>query len=236
MLKRNKMKNLIAIACLFFLTNLLLAQDVSRELSSYSELSVSGGIDVELHTGSPRAVIEVKEGDLDKLKTTVENGKLIIKFEKKSWFFNWGNQKASIKLYGADRLNSISVSAGAAVESEFEIEAEEFSVSASSGADIEIDLDASYVSANASSGAAIEINGHASSFSASASSGGSIEAHEFESRKVNASASSGGGIKVWVTEEFAASVSSGGSVRYKGNPEHTDIDSGKYSGGNVSRL
>lgn len=230
------MKNLLAIICLFMFTNMLLAQDVTRELSSYTELSVSGGIDVELHPGSPKAVIEVKEGDLDKLKTTVENGKLIIKFEKKSWFFSWGDQHASIKLYGADRLSSISVSAGAEVESEFEIESEEFSVSASSGADLEIDLDARYVSASASSGGSIEINGHASSLSASASSGGSIEAHEFESSKVNASASSGGGIKVWVTEELAASVSSGGSVRYKGDPQHTDIDSGKYSGGNVSKL
>ena len=78
------MKNLLAIACLFLFTNMLLAQEVTRELSSFTELSVSGGIDVELHPGSPKAVIDLKEGDLDKLKTTVENGKLTVKFEKEA--------------------------------------------------------------------------------------------------------------------------------------------------------
>jgi len=131
--------------------------------------------------------------------------------------FRWSYQKTTIKPYGADLLSAISVSAP-------------------SGADVEIDLDASNVSASASSGESIEIEGHAGSLSADASSGGNIEAHNFESRKVKHPTLSGGGIKVWVTEGLAASVSSGSSVRYKGDPKHTDIDSGRYSGGNVWRL
>ena len=46
----------------------------------------------------------------------------------------------------------------------------------------------------------------------------------------------GGNAKVWATDSLEASSSSGGNVRYRGNPSEKDISSSKWSGGSAKSM
>ena len=69
-----------------------------------------------------------------------------------------------------------------------------------------------------------------------ASSGGNYNGRNFESKKVIVNASSGGSATVWATDSLKANASSGGSVKFKGDPKQRDIDVGKYSGGSIRQM
>lgn len=211
------------------------AQKTTRSLGQYNAVKVSGGIELILHDGQPKAEIEVRKGKLEDLKTELKKGTLHVKFEKKSWGWGSGSRKAVVDLYGAQSLNSIEVSAGADLRAELELRASEMELDASSGASMQLSLNNDLVGAQASSGGAIEIEGETGKIKLEASSGATIKANKLRSDEAFADASSGALIKLWAENYLQAEASSGGSVRYKGNPE-TDINVGKYSGGKVSKL
>ena len=212
------------------------AQKETRILDDYDAIKVSGGISLVLHEGSPKAVIELKKGDMEDLVVKVKDNTLHIKFEGNGWFGSGGNGKAHIELYGAHNIEELSASAGSSVNTESNISAHDFDLSVSSGALVDIDLECSDTDVSVSSGGHVKLAGKASGMDVSVSSGGGFKGVDFECKDVDASASSGGAAKVWATHSIDASASSGGSVKYKGNPSDKDIDVGKYSGGSVSAL
>ena len=211
------------------------AQDDVRRLSSFTELSVSGGITVDLFEGQPKAEIEMIKGDIDKLVTEVKGDKLKIYFDNGKWGWSNGNNKAKIKLYFRS-LDEISVSAGSSLEGHSLIKADRFDADASSGARMEISVEASSVDSDVSSGASTRISGSTKRLNVDVSSGGSFVGSDLEANDVDADVSSGGSVKVWAKKSLTADASSGGSIKYKGNPDKTNIDSGKYSGGSVRKM
>jgi hypothetical protein len=63
------------------------------------------------------------------------------------------------------------------------------------------------------------------------SSAGSMSAFDLECKRADLATSSAGSIKITVTEEIEAKASSGGNIRYKGNPDKKRVSSS--SGGSV---
>ncbi|NNE25603.1 MAG: DUF2807 domain-containing protein [Saprospiraceae bacterium] len=230
------MKRLLNTTLFIFLLALTSsAQDDVRRLSSFSELSVSGGITVDLYEGQPKAEIEMIKGDLDKLVTEVKGDKLKIYFDNGKWGWSNGNNKAKIKLYFRS-LDGISASAGCKIEGHSLITADRFDADASSGARMEVNVEASSIDSDVSSGASTYISGEAKRLSVDVSSGGSFVGSDLKANDVDADVSSGGSVKVWATKSLTADASSGGSIKYKGNPDKTNIDAGKYSGGSVRKM
>ncbi len=228
---KNTLLSLFFVACFSLV---LSAQDEVRQLSDFSSVSVSGGITVDLIHGSPKAEIDIVKGELDKLRTEVKGDHLKIYFENK-WGYNSGKRKANIDLY-FENLDEISVSAGARVECNETIKSSDFEVDASSGASLEVKVEAGDVESDVSSGASVYLHGKAKSLNVDVSSGASFKGSGLETAKVNADVSSGGNIKVWATKSLEADASSGGSISYKGNPEKTSIDAGKWSGGSIRKM
>jgi len=77
------------------------------------------------------------------------------------------------------------------------------------------------------------LEGKTSVLAAEASSAGDIDAYRLESESVRARANSAGSVKVTATKSLDARASSGGDVRYRGNPMKTNTDSS--SGGTVKK-
>ena len=232
------MKNYLILFCALCLSlNINAQKNGNRNLDDYRKLKVSGGISVELLSGNPSAEIEVTKGELDELLTEVKGDVLHIKFGKKG-LFNWNsdNRKAHIKLSGSLNLEAISASAGAYIGSVEVINSDEIDVDASSGGTIEIEIECIRATCNASSGGNLRVNGNSNSMKVQASSGGNYNGRNFESKKVIVNASSGGSATVWATDSLKANASSGGSVKFKGDPKQRDIDVGKYSGGSIRQM
>ncbi len=225
----------ITLFIALFVASNLQAQ-TTRTLESFKGLDVSGSINIEIvKSNTAKADITILKGEEANLITQVSKGTLKIKFAKDSGDSWGGGAKARITLY-TDKLESIEVSAGAAVESDVKWSSNNLSLEASSGARIYITSHSGKVKASASSGASIILFGTSDSMFASCSSGATVDASGMESQSVVAECSSGGAIKVHSVSSLSAEASSGGSIVYKGNPTDTDIKKDKYSGGNISAM
>ena len=224
------MKHLLLFINFLFLSISLTAQEESRQLDSFNELRANGDVVVELMTGkSNSAMVSVTSGDQSDVLTTVENGILRIKWKKN---VDSSNRTAKVKLYHSN-LNTIVANAGAKINSTEVITKDAFNVDASSGSKINVAVDCSSLEVECSSGAGITISGKATSQQVEASSGGSYKATDLITDTTNIEVSSGASAKVHATKNLNAEASTGGSVKYAGNPANKEIEENFYSGGSV---
>ena len=116
---------------------------------------------------------------------------------------------------------ALNVQASSSGDIEFgKVECTSLVTDASSAGDVSIEaLKAETVSAEASSSGDVSLKGVCHSATFEASSAGDIEADELKTEKVVAKASSAGDVTCYASESLEVSISSAGSVGYKGNPK-----------------
>ena len=224
--------------CFLLMTSLTFAQETeTRNLDSFDGISVASGIKAELVRGNTNKIEITADGiDLDKISTEVSGDKLKVKVNQKNNWFNWGSKKRTVNVtitYNST-LEYISSSSGSSVEADHTILASNLDLNTSSGAYMNITVEANDVEIGVSSGANMNVSGNASSVDIDISSGASLDAGDLESGEVTVDGSSGSSAKVYATSSLNVDVSSGASVRYKGNPGTTDFD--KSSGGSVRKI
>jgi hypothetical protein len=185
----------------------------------------SSGLDVFLEEGSENKVVVEADSNLHEyIETEVSNGVLKIRTTKNI------NRAKSKKVYVTyTSLNTVEASSGADVIASDVIRAEKLDLSSSSGADLELEIDAREVMVKCSSGADIKVTGRAKYLTADASSGSDINARNLEATKVRAEVSSGADIVVNVVESLDAKASSGGDIKYYGDPMTVNKKDGKSS-------
>ena len=206
------------------------AQSVeTRSVGSFSGVKAAEAIDVYLKKGEKESVrVEVTGTRLSDVITEISGSYLKIHMENGSY------RKTIVKVYVTYvKLDKIYASSASNVFSEGPIKASAMDISVSSAATVEVSLDAGDVSADVSSAGDIVLEGKCRSLEVEASSAGDIDAYRLESENVRARASSAGSIKLTATKELDARASSGGDVRYRGNPLKTNTDSS--SGGSVKK-
>lgn len=204
----------------------------NRNLKDFTSIKVSAGIDLYLRMGETEEVKVVADGDIiDKVITEVKNGTLNI-YMKQNNNWNWGNTKSRKVYVSVKELVKLDASSGSDVNSENTLTGESLEVRASSGSDVNIDIYFKNFSVDTSSGSDARISGKTKNFEASASSGSDIKAQDLESVICKVSVSSGSDATVNVSGELYANASSGGDVRYYGNPQVKDIN--ESSGGDVT--
>lgn len=202
-----------------------------RKVNDFNAVKVSSGIDLYLTMGETEAVKVIADNDIiDEIITEVKDGTLRIYMKKNTWF--WWKVSKSRKVYvTVKELNSIDASSGSAVKSENTLKGDNLKVEASSGSDVEIDVFYKSLSVDTSSGSDAKLSGKVKTLKAEASSGSDIKAQNLESKICKVKVSSGSDATVTVTDELYAKASSGGDIRYYGNPDIKDTD--ESSGGDV---
>lgn len=224
------MKSLLTSVLVLIVASLSFAQQAqNRSVSSFTGVKVAEGIDVYLKKGDKESVrVEVYGTSLDNVITEVSGSYLKVHMREE----NRGN--VNVKVYVTYvKIDKLSASSAGSIFSEGTIEANSLEVSSSSAANVEISINAGDVEVSSSSAGEIEVKGKAKSLTAEASSAGEIDAYDLETQKVEAEASSAGSIKVNATVELNAHASSGGSIRYRGNPDRSNTNSS--SGGSVKK-
>ena len=227
----NRLK-LVLSALLFFLFTLsgVMAQDTEvRNVGAFHEIRTGQAIDVYLKEGTKESVkLEVKGISLNEVLTDVSGGRLKIHLGP-------GRHNSHvIKVYVTYvKLDHISASSASSVFSEGTIKGDRLEINVSSAADVDVTVDMDEITASVSSSGDLELKGRSKYLDISASSAGGVDAFDLESENVKVRASSAGGAKVVATKEIDARASSGGSIRYRGNPERSQTDSS--SGGSVRK-
>jgi len=198
--------------------------------SDFDEVKGSAGVDVYLTEGDTfKVVVEADENLQDIIETEVSEGRLTITTNQ-----SIGRSKAKKVHVTYKTLSAVMASSGADVIGNSVIKSEILTLDSSSGADLEVDIIAKEVYADASSGADMKISGRAKKLIVDASSGSDIKAKELEVLVCQANASSGADIEVNVSQEIDGKASSGGDIRYHGNP--TAVTAKDGSSGSIRKM
>jgi hypothetical protein len=201
----------------------------TRQVASFRGIKSSQAIDVYLKKGSKEEVkVEVSNGNLSDVITEVSGNTLRIHMREGRY------KKINVKVYVSYiAIDKISASSASNVFSEGAIKASTITINASSAASVEVGLDAEKALVDASSAGNIRLEGKSKHIEIEASSAGDIDAYNLESEIVSAQASSAGSVKISVSRELDGHASSGGSIKYRGNP--TKTNTGSSSGGSVRK-
>lgn len=205
-------------------------QSEIRQVGTFRGVKAAEDVDVYLKKGDKESVkVEVSGVDLSDVITEVNGSTLKVHMRDGNY-----RGKKSVKAYVTyAQLEKISASSAANVFSDEPIKSARMEINVSSAGSVEVKLDAESVTISASSAGQSVLEGKTKSLEIEASSAGDIDAYNLECENVNASTSSAGSAKVTVTKELEAHASSGGSIRYRGNPVKTNTDSS--SGGSVKK-
>lgn len=197
---------------------------------NFDKVKGSAGLDVYLTEGSEnKVVVEADENLLEFIETEVHNGRLKVTTTR-----NIGRNRAKKVHVTYTRLEEVAASSGADVIVNSILKNETILFDVSSGADLEAEVFAKEVFAEASSGAELKVTGKATSLKANSSSGSEINARQLLVINCNADASSGGDITVNVKEKLRTEASSGGTIKYYGNPEAVSKNNSRS--GNVKKM
>jgi hypothetical protein len=205
------------------------AQDTeSRSLSDFSELSVGEAITLKLIPGNKNeAVLKVRNIDLEDVLTNVSGGRLKVELKGS----HHGNIDVEIRLTYVT-IDAISVSSAADVATEGPIKAASLDISVSSAGDADLDIIAEEIEVEVSSAGDLTLTGVIGSQRSSVSSAGDFDAYDLKCDDAYVRASSAGSARVSANKKIDAKASSGGSIRYKGNPDKVYVSSS--SGGDVN--
>lgn len=201
----------------------------TRQVGPFKGIRTGEAIDVYLKKGDKEAVkVEVDGVSLSDVLTEVSGSYLKIHMREGNY------RNRNVKVYVTYvNLEKISSSSASNVFSEGVIKTPSLEINAASAGSVEIQVDAGSITADAASAGDITLEGKTKTLFAEASSAGSIDAYNLDAENVNVQAVSAGSAKVSASKELEAAASSGGSVRYRGNPTKTNTDSS--SGGSVKK-
>jgi len=223
-------KNVLILAAILISFSLLAQNSEVRNVGSFRSVKSGEAIDVYLKKGDKESIkVETTGIDLSRVLTEVSGGALKIHMKDGNY-----RGKTDVKVYVTYvELDKLSASSASNIFSEGVIQAKSMEIHVSSAANIEVSLEAGDVIAHASSAGDITLEGKANSIDAEASSAGEIDAYNLTTDTGKGSASSAGSIKLNVTQAITANASSGGGIRYRGNPAKSNTNSS--SGGSVKK-
>nr|WP_319272096.1 head GIN domain-containing protein [uncultured Draconibacterium sp.] len=234
------MKTRVLLFSLFvmglFIASTVQAEEETRDVSSFSEISLRIPATVHLEQGSPQSVrIEAKQSTLEDIITEVNGSKLVIRFPGKSIFQrNYKPGKIDIYISVPD-VSGLGISGSGDILAD-EIEARIIDLAVSGSGNIKIDELTSEKVKGAISGSGnitIESDGVADELSVSISGSGNFKADRFEAEDVTVSTSGSGNCNVNSNGSLKARIAGSGSVYYKGSPR---VDSSVAGSGKVKSM
>ncbi len=218
----------------------------------YTTLVVSSGITVELvrsETGT--GFITADEEVLEHVSIVQEGGRVKVSYEP--FITVQSKIETVVTMPLGESLSRLDVSSAGRIVSDERLPGTSISIECTSAGTVETDIDAADVSMDLSSAAGFSGNivagtfkvevtsaakcsvaGSADHLMANVSSAGNFRGLDLVCRRAEVDASSAGSVEIAATEEFTASASSGGSVRYRGTPSIIRRDTS--SGGSVREI
>lgn len=184
----------------------------------FSTIKATEGLDVYLtQSDNESIVVEADENLQELILTEVEDG--VLKIHTKENIGNATSKKVKISFKD---ISSIISTSGSDVYSTNTITVEKLTLKSTSGSDIKLDVNTSVLNCSSTSGSDIMLTGKTIKLIAEATSGSDIKAADLIAESSEVKATSGADITVNTSKELTARATSGGDVKYYGNPEKVD--------------
>lgn len=212
------------ILALTAVLNLALLQ-AQTSLGDFHKIHVSGNVQLTLNKGSENSYSA--ENNLDMLQVKVENEqlKISLKHSGKTW-----DSPTYVSLTYRE-IDYIYASAGASVEQEEEISANDFTLFADTGARLRLTFNARSIKAQAGEGAVMKLDGETHVLTVTSNTGAIFKGSGLVAETVFAKANTGGQASVHAREVIEAEATIGGMISFDGNPEKQKIS--ESMGGSV---
>lgn len=211
---------------LFFALSIIsvfsLSAQSSRQVGPFDELVVSGKLDVLIVQGDTDEVIIYEEGRSEGQVNVSIRGNTL----KLNLLDGWlkGDSRIPVKVIYKN-LRKIRVLAGAELQSDNTIVANQFEVKVGSGAEAELKFDVGTLEGGASEGGVLKLYGQAETQYAAASTGGEYNAEAMTCETTHVKTNTGGEAYVVATKYIDATANTGGEIRYSGEPDERYVKS-----------
>ncbi len=182
---------------------------------SFSSIKASEGLHVHLTQDSSEGItVEADENIQDLIITEVVDDVLKIHTQQ-----NIGKASSKKVYVSFKNISGISSSSGSNVYSTNALVTDNLEIRTSSGSNMKLNVKTPHLNCKSSSGSNLRLSGNASKIIAEASSGSNIKASNLITESSHVKASSGANIAVNTSKELTAQASSGGYIKYYGDPE-----------------
>lgn len=200
----------------------------SRDISGFSGVHISSGIDVYLSEGEEfKVLVEADENLHDVIETYLKGNVLVVGTDNVSI----RNAKAKRVHVTMPELEKLKISSAGDCEGQTPFRCEDLRIDISSAGDLTLEVEAGRIDLDISSSGDARIAGETEEFNVSLSSAGDLHAFDLVAGSVDVTVSSAGDARVHATEEISMSASSAGSIYYKGNAEV--VHKSKSSAGDI---
>ena len=240
------MKKLLVLSFLLtaLQTSVLRAQNIindslaeKRTVSGYHGIEVGTGIELLLTEGNSEevAVTAATVAFRDKIVTKVENGILKIHYETKMGSINKTKESKYLKAYVSYKtLDWLHATTGAEVKINGVLKSASLSLEANTGALVDGEVDINLFKISQNTGSKIMLTGKADKLDIDGSTGSKFKGENLSIASCNIAVSTGAIVSVNAEKELQVKASTGGSVKYKGNPALKEIK--KNTGGSVNKI
>ena len=220
------MKKFFATFILFTFALIATAQKIindpnveARQVSSFTGVSVSDGIDLYLSPGDEAVAVSGSKSEYtNRIKTEVQSGVLKIWFEAKGININW-NENRRLKAYVSYKtLQSLTASGGSDVLVDGSIKSGELRINLSGGSDFKGKVEVENLRVAQSGGSDINIAGKATTLSVEAHGGSDFNGYDLITEICDLEASGGSDIEITANKELSAQASGASDIHYKGQP------------------
>jgi hypothetical protein len=217
-----KARNKILLAMLATLPCALAQADTeTRNVSGFTGIDVSGGINLDIRIGDEFLVEVDSDDDVDDIVTDVRGDTLHLRVDRDE---RWGWDDDYNVLIVMPALTELEASGGSDIRVIGTVSGDEFELSASGGSDIEIDLAVRELDVSISGGTDVELSGTAERATVRSSGGSDLDARELEVQNAELRASGGADLVITVRETLDARASGAADITYYGDPEVLDSD------------
>ncbi len=203
-------------------------EEETRDISGFTGLMISSGIDVILSEGDNFEVRVVADENLMEVIETSLNGKML---EVGTDRVNIRNAKSKKVYVTLPKLTDLKISSAGDCEGQNLFHCDHLELGISSAGDLSLEVEASRIDLGISSSGDARLAGKADVFNASLSSAGDLHAFDLVAGQVKVDVSSAGDARVYATDEISMSASSAGNIHYRGDARV--IKSSKSSAGDI---
>ena len=185
----------------------------TRDLSEFTGVQISSGIDVYLSQGDQfEVVVEADENLQEVIVTRIEGRMLVVKTDRVN-IRRAESKKVHVTL---PELTDLRISSAGDCVGQTPFQCNDLQISISSAGDLTLELDADRLFLDISSSGDASLSGSTGVFEVSLSSAGDLDAFDLVAERAEVDVSSAGDARVHATEEISMNASSAGSIYYRG--------------------
>ena len=211
------------ILFVFILTGIQVqAEEQNRKVDPFSEISLRIGAKVHLEQGAKQNLeIVAKSSTLDEIITEVKDGKLIIRFPNKDYFWKTF-QPGEVTIYiTTPEINGLGVSGSGDIIAENEIKTKILDLGVSGSGNIRLsELSAERVKSSISGSGDIVLAGKeaAQDLSVAISGSGNLKGFDYSADDVSVKIAGSGNVDIEANKNLYVRLAGSGNVTYKGRP------------------